>query len=323
MNIKSIDFLKCHGSGNDFVLIDESEKQIFENEKERINFSILINDRKKTIGADGVLFLCKSEILDYKMRMFNPDGSEAEMCGNGLRCVGRLACEKLKKNSVKIEVSNKEYLIKKEKDLAKGIETYSVVLSHIYLEVEKLPIVDERKIIIQEKIKKLDKRLRFTAIGMPNPHLITFYKKLDLKKIDEKIVDLGRKITNETAIFPKGINISFSIEKKEKEIFTRTFERGVGLTNSCGTAMCASAIAYVIKHPKRLNNWIKIQNNGGFVKCKISKINGKFQVKLMGNASFIFAGKIKFNPKENSIEKVVYGIANMDEIVNYQEILLN
>jgi len=114
--------LKCHGSGNDFILINEYQGLEF-SEQERITLSLTLCDRAGILGADGILFFQNSDKADGKMRMFNPDGSEAEMCGNGLRCIGRFACEQLGKDAVLIETLKGTSNVTKNKNIHKGVQT--------------------------------------------------------------------------------------------------------------------------------------------------------------------------------------------------------
>lgn len=322
MDKLKIQFIKCHGAGNDFVMIDElKQKKLFKNEGERIIFVKKACDRKEIIGADGVLFLTESHMGDYCMRMFNPDGSEAEMCGNGLRCIGRLASEKSGLDSLKIQVGKKIFFVKKELDIAKGITTFSTKITDVSFNTSDLPVKSTKNRIINSVIPHFFEKKLFTAIGMPNPHLVTFVDGLEELKIDELVLEMGGKAKEQTRTFPNGINISVSKKIENKKIYTRTYERGIGLTYSCGTAMCASAISYVLTYPQYRNCWIEILSKGGIAKCFVEQKNGKINVILLGNATYVYRGEIVVNNETFQFENIMNGIAYIDEIQAYRKLL--
>lgn len=316
----NIDFIKCHGNGNDFVLINETQEILFDKDYDRARFARTISDRKGIVGADGVLFLGNSSMCDYSMRIFNADGSEAEMCGNGIRCIARLASELSNKDKMNIETMNKTYEVNKEKELADYIPTYSVCLNNVTFETVKLPIKINDEHLIDSKIFQLSEDLLFTAIGMPNPHLITEIND-DRVIIDELLNNLNAKIIGNKNIFPNGINVSAYKVLKKDELYVRTFERGVGLTYSCGTANCASAIAYILQHIDLNNTWIKIINNGGLSKCLVNKTADIIKVQLLGNATFVYSGEIEYLQEEDKINNVMEGTAYINEIQAFGKLL--
>ena len=123
--------IKCHGSGNDFLLIDQMNGEYSFTEEERATLALTLCDRNSELGADGILFVMNSEQSDARMRVFNADGSEASMCGNGLRCVARYVCEKLNKEEAVIETMKAHLQVKKQEDIFSEIPTYMVEISPI------------------------------------------------------------------------------------------------------------------------------------------------------------------------------------------------
>ena len=317
-----IQFIKCHGSGNDFVLIDEVRNgPLFSNESDRSAFAIALSDRNGLVGSDGVLFLGTSDICDYSMRMFNTDGSEAEMCGNGIRCLGRLASEKSGKESFYIEVQGKSFFMKKEKPLGAGVATYSVKIEDVIFDPARLPMITDKQQFIDELIPVISDQLNFTATGMPNPHLVSFIDGMDEASMDEELISLGNKIIAEKPTFPNGFNVSLSKEILPGRIFTRTYERGVGLTNACGTAMCASAVTYTLMEHEQVNRWIDVVNKGGMVKCLVEKSGNRTDVTLLGNATFVYSASLSYSPSNGKIDSINNRREHSEENQAYETLL--
>lgn len=319
-----IPFIKCHGSNNDFLLIDETEQLFFQDEWLRKLLCIHACDRKNLIGADGVLFLGKNNEQLFTMRMFNPDGSEAEMCGNGIRCIGRLAFEKTNISPIIIRVGKQDFLLQKEMPIADGVHTFSVIIPHVTFTAAELPLEIPETSLIYQKIPSLSTTLYFTALGMPNPHLAAFVEnEMTLEEIDALLVQCGEHIKTNKTLFPKGFNVSLCKILSSKAIYARTFERGVGLTNSCGTAMAAASVSFVLKQQQLIGSWIDVVNKGGKVKCLVNYIDEKYSVQLLGNATFDYIATIDFNRVDHTISHLQYLREYTQESIAYQAFLLN
>ena len=230
-----IKFTKMHGLGNDYVYMDAIQQTI-ENESSLARF---VSDRHFGIGSDGLILVCKSEMADFKMRMFNADGSEAEMCGNGIRCVGKFIYDKglTKKTTLDIEtlagIKTLKLNIKEGK-----VETVKVDMGEPVLEPEKIPVIATEKPVKNLKIKAEDKEFTFTCVSMGNPHAITI-----VKDTQNFAVEKYGKILEVASVFPKKTNVEF-VEIQDKEhIKMRVWERGSGETLACGTGACATAVA--------------------------------------------------------------------------------
>ena len=314
-----IKFIKCHGAENDFVLIDAITNKYSFKENKIFELVQKFCDRKGIIGANGVLLLLNSYKADAKMRIFNADGSEAEMCGNGIRCIGRRTCEIFNKDSVSIETMKGTFEVKNKKDIFKNVKSFSVNITNVSFELKDLPLLlYERKNLINYQIRELLNNLKFTAISIGNPHIIA---NVDLIN-SELLKNIGRKANKIRNIFPNGINVSFYKILDNQTIFVETYERGVGLTYSCGTAMAASSIVSCILGDNILNRWINVYNKGGIVKCKPNYKEKKYSVQLLGNASFIYKSSVEINLNNinnNQIHKVDYN----DEIKAYSKLKCN
>ena len=230
-----IKFTKMHGLGNDYVYIDAINQKI-ENESSLAKF---VSNRHFGIGSDGLILICKSEIADFKMRMFNSDGSEAEMCGNGIRCVGKFVYDKrlTNKTTVKIEtLAGIKTLILNTKDGKVG--TARVDMGEPILEAEKIPVISTEKPVKNLELEAENKKFKFTCVSMGNPHAITIVE--NTKEFD---VEKYGKVLEVDKAFPKKANIEFAQIIDRQNINMRVWERGAGETLACGTGACATAVA--------------------------------------------------------------------------------
>ncbi len=309
--------LKCHGSGNDFILINEYEGILFK-ESERIILSKILGDRTGILGADGILFFQNSDCADGKMRMFNPDGSEAEMCGNGLRCIGRFAGEQLGKEAVLIETLKGTSNVRKDNPIHKGIPTYQAELSTISLNAKEIPIRVQSDSLINQPITTLSPHLKWTAVSMPNPHLVAIVDNL----CDKELEQIGEQANQFTELLPNGANINFCRILDKAAIFVRTYERGVGLTNSCGSGMSASALVSCLLGHCSYGESIDVYSKGGLVRCQpMLTAHQHHSVLLSGNATFIFSNTIEFDLPSVSPITQYFGQIFLEEIENYGRLM--
>lgn len=230
-----IKFTKMHGLGNDYVYIDAINQKI-ENESSLAKF---VSNRHFGIGSDGLILICKSEVADFKMRMFNSDGSEAEMCGNGIRCVGKFVYDKelTNKTTVKIEtLAGIKTLILNTKD--GKVKTARVDMGEPILEAEKIPVISTEEPVKNLELEAENKKFKFTCVSMGNPHAITIVE--NTKEFD---VEKYGKVLEVDKAFPKKANIEFAQIIDRQNINMRVWERGAGETLACGTGACATAVA--------------------------------------------------------------------------------
>lgn len=275
-----IKFTKMHGLGNDYVYMDAIHKKI-DNKSELARF---VSNRHFGIGADGLILICKSDIADFKMKMFNQDGSEAEMCGNGIRCVGKFVYDKglTNKKTLKIETLAGIKILKLNVDKGK-VNTVEVDMGEPILSPEKIPVLSKGKIAKNLKIKSCDKIFYFTCVSMGNPHAITIVEnveKFDVKKYGENI-EINK-------IFPNKTNVEF-VEIIDKEhIKMRVWERGTGETLACGTGACATAVACNLNNLTSRHVFIKLL--GGILEIEWKEDN---HVYMTGPAVTVFEGNIE------------------------------
>ncbi len=253
-----ISFQKYHGTGNDFILIDNRKKEI-ELSAEQIMF---LCHRNFGVGADGLMLLELEPGVDFKMVYFNSDGNESTMCGNGGRCITAYA--------------KKLGLID---DKARFIAIDGLHEATISDNVVSLKMAD---------VKQIDKGENYFYLNTGSPHYVKFV--FDVKHFN--VFEEGKKIRNSDAFVAEGTNVNF-IEKIEEDIFVRTYERGVeDETLSCGTGVTASALVAAIKGVATGKNNCRVRTLGGNLNVKFDKVleNTFYNIWLEGPAEFVFEG---------------------------------
>ncbi|UII54420.1 diaminopimelate epimerase [Cytobacillus spongiae] len=314
----NIELVKCHGSGNDFFIIDEINHDYQFTEEQRVELSRAICNRDSELGSDGILFVLKSEVADGMMRMFNPDGSEASMCGNGLRCVARYVCELLDKEAAIIETMKANLKVNKEGDIFPKIPTYKVEISPVSFQLSDLPLQLDQPALLNEKIPQLTEEVDFFALAVPNPHLVAIVEKEQVESNLQKTI--SEYVNGPNELFPDGVNVSFVKPLKTNAIYVRTFERGVGFTNACGTAMSASSLVTCLAGINENGQEIQVYNNGGKVNCVVHEQDSSYSIDLIGNATYEYkvdlqiewgaineftcSNKIEFTEEKRQYEKL-------------------
>jgi len=278
------DYIKCHGSGNEFVMVDAVKYNL--DGIDLASFSRFICDREHSVGADGVLLLVEREGM-FGMRMFNPDGSEAEMCGNGIRCVARLAEGYVGARRFEMFSGGNRYGITREEDIFPTMPTYGVDLG-VRLASEDFGFAEGAAQFVSQRIGRLDDKLLWTAINVGNPHIVAEVEEIDY----EQLTHLGERVLELCGEFPKGIDVSLVKVLGENRIFVATYERGAGITASCGTAMTSSATAMALNGRCDYEAVVDVENRGGAVRCICHK-EGGLHTQLIGNASYISYGEVE------------------------------
>ena len=275
-----IKFTKMHGLGNDYVYIDCTKGNIPEDIS---SLAQKMSDRHFGVGSDGIILICNSENADFKMRMFNFDGSEAEMCGNGIRCVGKFVFDKGLTNSTTVSIETLAGIKILKLNVKDGkVETVRVDMGEPILSPEKIPVISDEKIVKNLELEAEGKKFKFTCVSMGNPHAITIVENV----IDFNVYKYG-KVLEIDSHFPKRCNIEF-IEILDKEnIKMRVWERGAGETLACGTGACATAVACVLNG--YTNEKVKVELLGGTLEIEWNKQDN--HVYMTGPAKTIFEGE--------------------------------
>ncbi len=250
-----IKFTKMHGIGNDYVYINCFEESVSNPEQ----LAKLMSPRRFSVGADGVILICPSDVADAKMRMFNLDGSEGKMCGNGIRCVGKYVYDNgiAHKNTVTVEtLSGIKTLEITDKD-GQAVSV-TVDMGKAEFAPAKIPAVTEIDRIINMPIFVGDKEYNITALSMGNPHAVTFCDEIDSLNLEK----IGPCFEHH-AMFSEQVNTEFIRVIDEKTLQMRVWERGSGETFACGTGACAAAVAAVENGFCRRDTEITVHLVGG------------------------------------------------------------
>ncbi len=263
LTIENLGFQKLHGLGNDYIIINDIKWAIPEEKK--ADLAVKLCELHFSIGADGLIFVCESKDADIKMRIFNNDGLEAEMCGNGIRCFSKYIYENniVKKDQIYIETL-KGIMVARLKIFNNKVKSVEIDMGPPILKCEDIPVILENSVsqCVNEPIVILDKIFRFTAVSMGNPHAIIF---IEENFNDDELNRYGATIESNNR-FPKKTNVEFVKVISKEEAIMRVFERGVGITKSCGTGACATVVAGVILGIFNEKLPITIHNDGGDLK---------------------------------------------------------
>ena len=283
-------FTKMEGIGNDYVYVDAINQKV--NNPNEI--AKKISDRHFGVGSDGLILISKSDKADFKMNIYNVDGSEAEMCGNGIRCVGKFVYDKGLTDKTKITIET----LAGVKTLDLTLENDKVLLVRVdmgepILDANKIPVIDYSKKrsnigieYITTNIELKNKKEKFTCISMGNPHAVCF--DYDIDNLDIKTI--GPQVENNKA-FPNRTNVEFINVISKKEISMRVWERGVGETLACGTGACASVVASILNGYTERE--VVVNLLGG--KLEITWSEDDNHVYLNGPARIVFEGEIDIN----------------------------
>jgi len=279
-------FSKYQGLGNDFILIDNRDKTTPILTPGQAS---LLCDRHFGIGADGVIFLLPGVgDTDYTMRIFNSDGSEPEMCGNGIRCLAQFVADlENRTNSISYRINTLAGIITTNLE-KQGLIT--VDMGRPVLDAEQIPVIGygNEKVINQPLIVQ-DKTWTVTCISMGNPHCVTFVKNVD----EIPLESIGPLFEHHSA-FPKRINAEFIEIIRADQIKMRVWERGAGITLACGTGACASVVAGVLT--ERINRRSKVDLPGGQLEIYWSEDDQK--VYMTGPCQKVFVGEFCGLPLE-------------------------
>ena len=278
-----INFTKMHGIGNDYVYVD-GFKQTLENPNA---FSEFISDRHFGIGADGLVMILPSDKADFRMRMFNADGSEGKMCGNATRCIGKFVYEAGYTTSTNITLETLSGI----KYLKLNVENEKVVsvevdMGKAILVPQEIPVLSDLDRFINQPISIDDKTYGVTCVSMGNPHAVIYCDNVD----DLPLEQIGPKFEF-NPLFPERINTEFVQIIDATTVKMRVWERGSGETWACGTGACAVAVSSVLNGYCKQGEEITVKLRGGDLKITY-KEDGT--VIMKGPATKVFDGTIEY-----------------------------
>lgn len=277
--VQSMRFTKMHGCGNDYIYINGFEERV-DNPNE---LAIHMSNRHFGIGSDGLVLIMPSEVADFKMRMFNSDGTEAEMCGNATRCVAKYVFDKglTCKETIILETLAGNKILEINATKEHVVNYVKVDMGEPILKASEIPVKSKNESVINEIIIIDEKEIPITCVSMGNPHAIVF--------IDEVLnynVEKYGKIIEKNEIFPKRTNVEF-VEVVNRDILKmRVWERGAGETLACGTGACASLVAAVINN--KCDRKVTLKLLGGDLYVEWDLVSN--HVIMSGPAKTVFEG---------------------------------
>ena len=276
-----IKFTKMQGLGNDYVYMDAIHQKI-ENESSLAQF---VSNRHFGIGSDGLILICKSDVADFKMRMFNSDGSEAEMCGNGIRCVGKFVYDKGLTDKTTVTIETLAGIKTLELNTKDGkVETVKVDMGEPILNPKEIPVISDEEPVKNLMLEAEGRKFKFTCVSMGNPHAITEVE--DTEKFD---VEKYGKVLEVDKAFPNKTNVEFIQIVDKNHVKMRVWERGAGETLACGTGACATAVACYLNGKTDRN--VEVELLGGKLFIEWNEENN--HIFMTGPAVTVFEGVLE------------------------------
>ena len=278
-------FSKMHGIGNDYIYINCFQETVTDPEK----LSIFMSNVRFGVGSDGLVLILPSEVADFRMRIFNADGSEAMMCGNATRCVGKYVYEHgmTDKTEVSLETnSGIKYLTLYVNEATNKVDAVKVDMGKAILKPAEIPVADDGDRFIAKPVVVDGVSYYMTCVSMGNPHAVVFLPEIDSLDLEK----IGPSFEHHP-LFPNRVNTEFIRVIDDHTLQMRVWERGSGETFACGTGACAAAVASVLNGYCKREQEILIHLRGGDL--RIIYHNDE-SVTMIGPATFIFEGKMEY-----------------------------
>jgi len=283
--MKEIPFIKMHGIGNDYIYMlgCPCEPELLP------ELAVAMSDRHCGVGGDGIVLILPSEVADIKMRIFNADGSEAKMCGNATRCIGKLVYERgmIDKPRFSLEtLSGIKFLDLVVSDSG-CVDSVTVDMGEPVLTAAGVPVIFDGARMINHPVMTSRGELKVTAVSMGNPHGVIFVDSV----ADTDVHGIGRELEMHQ-MWPDRANIEFVEPVSASEVRMRVWERGSGETRACGTGACATVVAAVLNGVT--GREVTVRLLGGDLKIRWDESDNR--VYMTGPAEYVFDGVYRFNP---------------------------
>ena len=273
-------FTKMHGIGNDYVYVNCFEESV----KNPAEVSKFVSDRHFGIGSDGLILISPSAIADFRMNIYNADGSQAEMCGNGIRCVAKYVYDYGLTDKTEISVETLAGIKYLRLQVENGkVASVEVNMGAPILEPKEIPVAVEESPVVNVPVEVKGKIYHMTCVSMGNPHAIIFIN--NVKDLD--IAAIGPYFENHT-VFPKRTNTEFVEVLDRNTVNMRVWERGSDETLACGTGACATTVACILND--KTENEVTVHLLGGDLKIRWDREAN--QVYMTGPATVVFDGEI-------------------------------
>ena len=275
-------FTKMHGCGNDYVYIETITQKV----EDKAGIVKWLSNRNFGIGSDGVIYINEIEGADFEMEMYNADGSRSQMCGNGIRCVGKFVYDYGFTDKTTIDVISYGQKKVLELNVEDGeVKSVKVNMGSPILTPSDVPVAgyDNMEKVVSENLKLKDKEFKFTAVSMGNPHAVIFVDEIT----DELVFDYGSKI-EVCDVFPERTNVEFVQVVDKNHVNMRVWERGTGETLCCGTGCCATAVAAILNN--LADDTVFVKTPGG--ELEITWDRAENLVFMTGPAETVYEGNI-------------------------------
>jgi diaminopimelate epimerase len=272
-------FIKMHGIGNDYVYVDCFHETVSEPEK----LAVRMSDRHFGIGGDGLILIMPSDKADVRMRMFNADGSEAQMCGNGIRCLAKYAYESRlsRKHEITVETLAGVLSVYLHPTVQDTVDQVTVNMGRPRLRRQDIPMCGEGQRVLGEKLTAGDREFEVTGVSMGNPHCVVY-----VDDVAQFAVSHYGPLLEHHPQFPQRTNVEWIEWLNAREIRQRTWERGSGETLACGTGACAATVASVLNG--RTERSVTVHLLGGDLQVEWAADE---QVYMTGPATEVFRGQ--------------------------------
>jgi len=272
-------FWKYHGLGNDFVLVENLDGSVSKDPE----YVRSVCHRRFGVGADGILYLENSEKADFTMQVMNSDGSEAEMCGNGIRCLAKHVHDMGHKKDDRMTIETRSGIMDIKLDVENGKAVAATVeMGAPRLECQDIPVKGEGR-FVDRSFEVEGKVLHGTAVSMGNPHLMIF------DELTDQEMDRLGPVVHALPLFPRRTNVEF-VKSMDGILDVRVYERGAGWTMACGTGACATAVAAGLLGKAPLGEEVQVRLPGGSLWITVSKDLSK--VTMRGPAVLVFEGRM-------------------------------
>lgn len=285
VDLYEIEFVKMHGAGNDYIYIDCTGRLSPLAACDTLpQLARAVSDRHFGIGGDGMVLIMNSDHADFRMRMFNADGSEAQMCGNASRCVGKYVSDAglTHKNRISLLTGAGIKMLELHKNTSGVVESVTVDMGLPELAADRVPVIANSGRLISEPIKVADHTYSLTAVNMGNPHGVIFVDHIT----DEMVLRHGP-VLEAHPIWPEKANIEFAEILSDTHLRMRVWERGTGETLACGTGSCAVAVAGVLNN--LTSHRVTVDLPGGQLEIDWDEATG--HVFMTGPATMVASGR--------------------------------
>ena len=275
-------FYKMQGIGNDYVYVNGWEEKV----PDPSALARRISDRHFGIGSDGLILVLPSTVADVRMQMFNADGGEGKMCGNGIRCVGKLCYEKgiCRSRTMTVETLSGIKTLRLTVDENEKITSVLVDMGAPALEIEKVPVIYSERRVVDAPMTVGGRPYRITCVSMGNPHAVVFAK--DIDRLD--LLQIGPLFEHDP-MFPESVNTEFVEVLGPKLLKMRVWERGSGETMACGTGACATVVAACVNGISPRKEEVTVRLRGG----ELGITWGNDRVWMKGPAELVYTGEIE------------------------------